>query len=287
MKINLEEFHKQLLDILIEFDRICRENGIKYSLAYGTLLGAVRHKGFIPWDDDVDVMMDRENFNKFCKIQDKVIKEEYFFQSKQTEKKYPYNICRLRKNNTAMIYDNWKDSGINLGIYIDIFPVDHKPDSKLLRFIQSSMIIILTPVRIARNKVIYMNCGKERLGKILNSIKNIIYFIAKLFPQNLCDKIENHFITKYNNKECKKIGIICEGGTLLRPTRDNIPFDSKYMKSYREVDFEGHKFMAVNDCDGLLKHWYGDYMVLPPEDQRVLYHQPSIIDIQKSYKEYI
>ena len=102
--VDLKEFHKVLLDILLEFDRVCRDNDIQYSLAYGTMLGAIRHKGFIPWDDDVDVVMDRKNYNRFCEVCPKSLRDGYFFQSKDTEPLYPYNISRLRKNNTAIIF---------------------------------------------------------------------------------------------------------------------------------------------------------------------------------------
>lgn len=285
--VDLKEFHQQLLDILVEFDRICRTNNIKYSLAYGTLLGAVRHKGFIPWDDDVDVFMDRENFNKFCEICKNTKSENYFFQSKETEKKYPYNICRLRKNNTAMIYSAWKKSGIHLGIYIDIYPVDKIPDNTLLRKIQALFIIFLTPIRVARNAVIYKNGASAHLGKFMYAVKNLCYGILRCFPSKLCDKLEEYFIKKYNNKSCKMCGIICEGGLLFAPSRDSMPFDVKYLERFKEIDFEGHKFMAISDTDGLLTHWYGDYMQLPPEEKRVMYHQPEIFDTQKSYKYYI
>lgn len=279
----LQEFHEQLLDILLEFDRICKSNDIVYSLAFGTLLGAVRHNGFIPWDDDVDVMLDRNNFDKFCEVCPKCVGKDYFFQSKITEKKYPYNICRLRKNNTAMIYDTWKESGIHLGIYIDIYPVDNLADNKFKRSMQKLAIIVSTPVRIARNPVIFKTGG----NKFNSTLKNIIYYCTKICPKKLFDKLEHHNLVHYDDRECKECGIICEGGTLIRTPRDMKPFSTEFMKNYTEVDFEGHRFCSIANYNDLLTHWYGDYMKLPPESERGMYHKPEIFDTKHSYNDYI
>lgn len=281
--IDLRDFHNELLDILIEFDRICRENNIKYSLAFGTLLGAVRHKGFIPWDDDVDVMMERNDYDYFCKICPEKIGNNYFFQSRKTEKKYPYNICRIRKNNTAMIYNTWKDAGIHLGIYIDIYPIDKIPNNKIKRIIQKFFIILNTPVRISRNPVIFFN-GGQKFNAI---IKKILYYVSRMIPIGLSTRIENYYLTKYNKLDCNLSGIICEGGTLIKTPQDMKPFKSSFLSSYKEVSFEGHSFLAVSECDGVLSHWYGDYMKLPPENERVMYHQPDVFDTKHSYELYI
>lgn len=281
--MDLHDLHEQLLDILLEFDRICRENGIRYSLAFGTLLGAVRHGGFIPWDDDVDVMMDRENYEKFCRICPDALGKDFFFQSRKTEEKYPYNICRIRKNNTAMIYEAWKNAGIHLGIYIDIYPVDHVADNRFARAIQYLFIILNTPVRIARNPEIFASGKKQFNG----TLKKMVYLYARIAPPRLCERIENHFIQKYNRRRCKQEGIICEGGTLIHTPRDMMPFSSEYLGDYQEIEFEGHKLMASSHAASLLEHWYGDYMQLPPEEERVVYHQPEVFDTKRSYTEYI
>lgn len=285
--MELEELHGVLLEILLELDRVCRENDIKYTLAYGTLLGAVRHKGFIPWDDDVDVIMDRKNFEEFCAICSSNLSDEFFFQSKYTESAYPYNICRLRKNNTAMIFEAWKKSGIHQGVFIDIYPVDNVPDSKLKRKLQALPIIALTPIRVSRNPVIYFNGATKRLNPVVLAIKNSLYHVVKLFPREICDRIEKKYITKYNKRDCHELGVICEGATLLSPDKTNIPFEAKFLKEYADVVFEGHQLMAVKDSAGLLTHWYGDYMQLPPEEKRVMYHHPEVFDTKKSYEEYV
>lgn len=284
---DLRELHKVLLDVLLEFDRLCRANNIKYSLAYGSMLGAIRHKGFIPWDDDVDVIMDRENFDRFCKVCPKEVGESYFFQSKETEKLYPYNICRMRKNSTAMIYKEWENAGIHLGIYIDIYPVDHKPDSSFAWKVQAAFIVLLTPIRIARNRTIYMNGGAKRLSKTVFILKNILYGICKIMPKRLCDRIEHYWITKYDKIPCKESRVLCEGACIVNPDYGNKPFATSYLDEYQDVDFEGHKLMCVKEAEGLLKHWYGDYMKLPPVEEQVMFHHPDIFSTTESYEKFV
>ena len=280
---DLREVHNQLLDILIEFDRICKKHNLKYTLAWGTMLGAVRHGGFIPWDADIDVLMMRDEYEKFCKICPKEVKDGYFFQTKETEKAYRYNVGRLRKNNTALIYRTWKNAGFHQGIYIDIQPLDNIPDNNIKRYIQDFFIIINTPVRLSQNPVLFKENG-ESFNKFL---KSALFLFAKIMPKKLCEKIEYHYITKYNNKPCKKIGVICEGGVLLHTTRDMIPFNSEYMSEFGEIEFEGRKFMCVKATDELLKVWYGDYMSLPPEEDRHPDHDPLVFDPCNSYEKYL
>ena len=186
-----------------------------------------------------------------------------------------------------MIYPEWKDSGIHQGIYIDIYPVDRIPDNKVAHAIQKFFVILLTPVRITRNPVIYMNGCSRRFGKALYIAKNMLYYVVRLFPRNICDKLEMHYITKYDDKPCKYSGIICEGGVLLRPDYGVQTFDTESLQHYKEVDFEGHKLMCIADPEDMLQRWYGDYMKLPPKEKQVMFHQPEAFDTQKSYKEYV
>ena len=138
-------------------------------------------------------------------------------------------------------------------------------------------------MRISRNKVIAKNGG----AKFNSTIKNIVCSIAGLLPRKLCDKIENHFIVRHNNKLCKKSGIICEGGTLINTPKDMKPFDTAWLEDYVEVDFEDMKFMSFKNPEKFLEHWYGDFMQLPPEEDRVMFHHPDVFDTENSYEKYI
>lgn len=279
----LEEFHSVLFEIMEEFQRVCEKHDIKYSIAYGTLIGAVRHQGFIPWDDDVDIIMSREELEKFCKIYEKEGNKKFFLQTKYTDENYPYNVVRLRKNGTAMIYETWEKAGFHQGIYIDIFPIDHIPDNKVKWFFQKWSIIFLTPIRISQNKEIFIKGGASVNGKI----KRMIYPFTKLFPKKGCQKLEDKIIKKYNVCKTKKVGIICEGQPLLNLTGSMQPFDSKFMDEYIEINFNGKKFMCIKEYDKLLKLHYGNYMLMPPEKDRHMYHNPKYFSTTVNYLEFL
>lgn len=283
MQFDLKEFQGILFELLTEFDRVCKKYDIKYSLSFGTLLGAVRHKGFIPWDDDVDVMMTREEYDKYVEAMKKEKNDLYFFQTKETDSKYPYNIARLRKNNTAMIYENWENSGIHQGIYIDIYPIDKLHDNKFKRALQKALIIVGTPVRISQNREIFFGGAKS----YSNKLKKILYVISKILPSRLMEKIETKAIVSANKTNAKKAGIIFEGGVLLKTPRDLIPFNSACMDDYTYLEFEGRNFMVCKNYVELLEGWYGDYMQLPPEEDRVMYHHPKYYSTEESYLDYL
>lgn len=284
---DLNEFHNVLFDILCELDSICKENKIKYSLAFGSLLGAVRHKGFIPWDDDVDVMMTRENFDKFCYICKRKLNDKYFFQAKDTEKEYPYNICRIRKNNTAMIYKEWKNANIHQGIYIDIYPYDNIPESRIIQSIQKYILAILSLIRISRNKVIYKNGGIKKMGKVAYVIKNLLYGVCRCIPNKVVDVIENHIIRIANGKKSEKVGLICEGGALLYPDSTLKYLNKNIFNEYTNIEFEGKAFMSIKNPEEVLSIWYGDFTKLPPVDQRKMFHSPEYFSTNVDYKEFI
>lgn len=125
----MNELQKCQLGILKEIDRVCKENQIKYCLAFGSCLGAVRHKGFIPWDDDVDVFMPIDDFERFNHCYEK-IKKPYFIQSKLTDKEYGLLITRVRNSDTTLIEKAEINRNINHGVFVDIYPLFNSPQKK-------------------------------------------------------------------------------------------------------------------------------------------------------------
>ncbi|MDI9487826.1 MAG: LicD family protein, partial [Bacillota bacterium] len=121
---DIREVQKKLLMILIEFDRICRKHNIKYSLEGGTLLGAIKYKGFVPWDDDIDIVMERPEYERFLKVCKRELNEDYFLQNNRTVKHFPLNYSKLHMNNTLYVQESTAFLNIHQGLFIDIFPVD-------------------------------------------------------------------------------------------------------------------------------------------------------------------
>ena len=127
---NVEKLKAYEVKILDKFVSICKKNNLNYYLAYGTLLGAIRHKGFIPWDDDIDVYMKAEDYYKFKEIMKENPVDGYFYQSLETEKYYSLSFAKLRMNNTSVVEKKLAEEKIHNGIYIDIFPLLPYPNSK-------------------------------------------------------------------------------------------------------------------------------------------------------------
>ncbi len=258
-----DEVKKIQLEILLEFDRVCRENDIKYSLYFGTLLGAVRHKGFIPWDDDIDVVMERGEYNKFMEIQKKNIDSNFFVQNYETDPNFFRSFSRIRKNDTLYLQRFFQHVDIHHGIFIDIFPFDSvyedvAKEKKRIKLLQ----------RLRRINVIKY-FGVDEKANILKKIsqKTIDFIIPNPWF--------NQMITKVNIKRNDQNLEWCSH---LTDRVDNTMFKKWLIKKDElldlvELEFEGHKFYAIKSYKNVLENIYGDYMELPPVEQRVPHHQ--------------
>lgn len=239
----LKDAQKIMLEILIEVDRICMKNNIEYWLADGTLLGAVRHRGFIPWDDDIDICMLKEEYNKFLEIAPKELKEKFFLQTSKYDKNYNFLYPKIRDRNSIFIekYDSNQEK-FHQGLNLDIFVMDRY---------------------FIRSKILYRFLYFFKNIKIENNRINNYYFFKKIivsFKLNICaEKILKFFST--NKKQNSRLGYRYYWKQLYK-YNDIFPL--------KEIEFEGYKFSCPNNTDAYLKELYGDtYMELPPEKDRV------------------
>lgn len=282
-ELNISELHNALLILLKKFSNICSKYGINYSIGYGTMLGAIRHKGFIPWDDDVDIMITRAEYEKLLKVPTTEYGESFFFQTVNTDPGYPYNTARLRLNNTSMIYDRWINSGFHQGIYIDIIVFDNVPDSKTREYFQKFGIIFFSMFRFLRNKNIFMEAGTN----IPLFLKKILFFCFHRFPLDKIYKREVSLEKKYSGSNTKKMAFLGEGNLFLKNFYAAKPISSSCFDKYCMIKFEDTELMCTTKYEELLEQWYGNYMKLPPEEKRVIYHQPVFFSTSVSYKNYI
>lgn len=265
MKLNneqLKKLHEVELDILIEFDRICRKYNLKYFLCGGTLIGAIRHNGFIPWDDDVDISMPRKDYEQFIEIQKKELnKDKYFLQCIETDKEYMNLAAKLKRKNSLYVEELSNRPIEDQNIFIDIFPVDNIPsDSKKYQLYYFKVYALKLIMEYKAGFIKKVNGSKK------NFYLMIIKFLSIFYSKNKLSKKLQKLITKYNSEETKYVASF--GGVYLGKEI----VEKKLINDFIEVQFENHKFFAPKEYDKYLKHYYGDYMKLPPVEERTLPH---------------
>ena len=253
----LKHLQKVQLMMLKDFIKICEENDITYFVIGGSLLGAVRHNGFIPWDDDIDVIMFRKDFEKLDKVFRENPSDKYHLFNVLNEETYHYTFCRFNLKNT--ILEEWwaKQVDYTVNIFIDIFIIDKIPDNNIKRFIHRWTCFTLNQM------VLYSIIKHENESKIKEIIQQAAYYILKIIPispmtiKKRCIKS----YTKYENIECKQY---CDFPSVhLMPI-----YEKKDFFPLKKVKFEDIYVNVPNDYDKILTRLYGNYMELPPEDKR-------------------
>ncbi len=271
MESSVKEIQNVQLNILKELAEVCEKNGLRYYLAFGTCLGAVRHKGFIPWDDDIDVLMPVEDVDKLLKMQNE-FSENYFIQSRHTDKNYQSIAVRIRDNNTTCIEKEEEGLDINHGIYIDIYPYFSSPNSKI------GLLFNIWRSYIYRTLV----AGREpynhgRILKIGSKILLTLYQGEK--RERKIQKMEYKLRNVTNGKEI--LDYFGQDITLFSA----ITYDQKWFDIPKKIEFEGYYFNAPTEPEKYLAKRYGDFMKLPPLEEQKKHHSYVMVDVNKSYKE--
>lgn len=265
IQISKEQFRQiQLiqLEMLLEFRRICRNHKINYSLDGGTLLGAVRHKGFIPWDPDIDVIMLREDYELFYKAAAKDLDQERFFlQEHRTDKYYRWGYSRLRRNNTEFVRAGQEHMRFRTGIFIDIMIVDNVPDLRTGRWFNNLLCFII-------RKGLWSESGRLNAKTIVG---RCVCLILSKVPVDFWYALRK-IIYKHNNRHRTEL---IRRMTGIYPSRCRYGTKRSYYDSYTELEFEGYYFSAFSEYDSYLRDVYGDYIKLPPRDKRVS-HIPAV-----------
>ncbi len=245
------------LEMIVEVDRICRKNHIKYTLDGGTMLGAVRHKGFIPWDDDADIVFTRHEYAKFYRACKKDLDTERFFlQEYRTDPYYRWGYAKLRRIGTEFIRAGQEHMRYRTGVCIDLFPVDNVPDQYFLRRIYYGINYFI-------RKSLYAELGMKAAG---SAPLRMWYRLLYLIPRDSLFKVRNVMAAFCNRKKTRLVthtmypnpGPECKYG-----------MPSESYDDYIEMEFEGMMFKVSADYDRFLRLSYGDYMEFPPVDKRV------------------
>ena len=248
IEMSAEEYKKVILDVLLRIDKICREQNIKYSLAYGTLIGAVRHKGFIPWDNDIDIIMPFDDYDKLASLINKGVDDKLHIIRVEERSDTCFPFGKVCHTETKLIEGNIKGLE-DYGAYVDIFPFgyipsDFKQNNKWKKYYLFQ--------RMASYSM------SDTYNKTSSPFKNVGRFIelkaAHLIGTSklvhlVCDKAR-----EFNRTKTDTIGILF----------DKAFYDSDLFDNQVEVEFEGHRFFGTKNPDDTLRRYYGDYMTPPP-----------------------
>lgn len=253
-EMSLADIQAVSLDLLVEFDSFCRANSLKYSLAYGTLIGAVRHKGFIPWDDDVDVVMPRPDYERLCKLYKESEGFKLFYPG---DGQCMLSYARLCDMSRTVVDSKAPWILEQAGVWIDIFPIDAAPDS-------------------AKATECCYKRMQKRYRRLLRTRKHIgCHGLEKILYPCACEETARLRALRYDNHSKKlPYGSTKRLFNWAAPLwKTAVSYSSDILDEMTEVEFCGHSFLAVKDWNQALSNQYGDYMQLPPVEQRVSTHK--------------
>lgn len=265
---NREIFKVQELEkeILKEFVDICNKEGFLYFISYGSLIGAIRHKGFIPWDDDIDISMPRKDYERFLAYAKANLQDKYNIINIYEYADYPLTTTQLSLKNTSFVVEPFKDiDNIPFGVFLDIFPMDFVSDNDRIMKKQNRRAFVYGKLMILCSiKKPYLPCGKYK-KMIIHFFTACVYYILKLF------KISGR---KMNDRIDGLVKDYRDGTKRIRFMNSSLQFYDSILNwndvfPTIPVQFEDITVQAPREYDKYLRALYGDYMQIPPEDKRV------------------
>lgn len=257
IEVNDKKLREIQLEILSAVASFCESHHINYWLDFGTLIGAVRHKGYIPWDDDVDLGMMREDYIKFIELFNQE-NTRYKFMCYEIDKSFPYPFGKVLDTETVLYEPD--ERGHKLSINIDIFPYDNIPDAKTAKKLYKKRD------RYSLFQVAKIHKGKAQGNFVRRFFVACLKLFVKIFPRDYFVKKIIKNAKKYSDCNTAFVGDLT--GSLTNFTCDKSVFDC-----FLETEFEGKMFKIPRGYDELLRMVYGDYMQFPPESQRVSHHR--------------
>lgn len=264
-KSEINELQKIQLSMLKDFDAVCQRHRISYQLFSGTALGAVRHKGFIPWDDDIDVVMLREDYERFFDSASKELDSNKYYVQREFSEHWPMFFSKLRLNGTTYIEKyHSHDAKIHQGIYIDIFPCDNLSDSRLMQKLQ-----------YIASKIVIAKSLYARGYETNSTVKKCFMQFCRILPTEPFKRL----CIRRNDSSSLKVHTFFGGGKKFER--------SIYLREWFEqsvkMRFEDSEFPVSAHYDEMLRVMYGDYMIMPTLEQRVCKRHAAIVDINKPY----
>lgn len=264
-KSEINELQKIQLSMLKDFDAVCQRHRISYQLFSGTALGAVRHKGFIPWDDDIDVVMLREDYERFFDSASKELDSNKYYVQREFSEHWPMFFSKLRLNGTTYIEKyHSHDARIHQGIYIDIFPCDNLSDNRLIQKLQ-----------YIASKIVIAKSLYARGYETNSTVKKCFMQFCRILPT----KPFKRLCIRRNDSSSLKVHTFFGGGKKF----ERSIFLREWFEQSVKMRFEDSEFPVSAHYDEMLRVMYGDYMIMPTLEQRVCKRHAAIVDINKPY----
>jgi lipopolysaccharide cholinephosphotransferase len=270
---NIRELQLKVLDIMVEIDRICRKHNITYFLSAGTALGAVRHRGFIPWDEDMDIGMLREDYERFRMVVNSELGCDFYYQTIKKGSEYCYPFDQVGLKNTAYVTETYMKANMHHGLHVDIFPFDKVPENERERMLQVQRFQHYR--ELLRKKML----RKAYTSK--NPVKQFVvdydYYKMKLIPTMWLKKKIEQTLRASENTDSKYVADICTHYKKI------MYFNVNQIMPTRSCEFENKQFSVPNDTDAYLTMMYDNYMIPPAEDKRMQKFRVVYVSIQKEY----
>ena len=267
----VREMQMKGLEMALFFDEFCQKHNLMYYMCGGCCIGSIRHKGFVPWDDDVDVFMPRNDYEKLKKLWKDT--PEYTMQYTTKDFLTQNQFLTINANNTTFIKTYQKNLDMNHGLVLDVLPLDGCPKG-FRRKMQKFWALLYSLFIVGK--------APENHGKKMNIIGKILLTLMK--PKSwryaawrFCEKK----MTKYPIEKCEYITELCSGPHYMQNE-----YPKEYFEKAVRVPFEGKMMPIPVGYDGYLKMAFGDYMQMPPEEKRICHHEYEFIDMKNSYKIY-
>lgn len=269
------------LELLSEVDRLCNTYHIRYCIGYGTLLGAVRHKGYIPWDDDADILMLREDYEKFKACCRKHLKASLFLQDHETDEKYLWGYAKMRNLNTRYVRVGQEHIACRDGVFIDIFPLDGVPNALPLQAAQDFLCFAL-------RKCLWAKVGRRQRR---TGLKRAGYAVLSVIPKEKIYGIYNKLVSLSNQKKRKRVRCLLftapgkHWGKRKNPLKERYGFRREWIEDRIRFDFESLRLWGSRDYQEYLTYLYGDYMKLPPKEKRLAHAPVSSLDLSRIWND--
>ena len=253
------ELRQIQIDILDAFHAFCHKHGVQYSLAYGTLLGAVRHKGFIPWDDDVDVMLARPEYDKAVRLfnSDGEFNRDFKFLCTELDDNYQLPWGKVISTHTVF---HSPEEHLEGGVWVDVFPIDNISSSLARYHVERRILNALWALR--KRRII----GHEWHPTNAKRGDRLVRAIARLAPARFWTRAYEHLLYKYKDKPMPSCAVVVDKGVQRRI------FRTEWFRHFTQILFEGKTYDSIAEVDSYLTRNYGDWETPPPATERVPMH---------------